>query len=387
MRSLPRKFQVLLAGLAVAVLILGGAVIALALRDSGGASTTSSKSAATSTSTTGKGYLGLTVTALATEGLRVTSVEKDGPAAQAGILTGDVIRSVDGKVVRTPEQLKSAVEAKAPGTKVQVTFDRGDNEQQAQVKLGDEPANAQIEATPQGTGSAGVRPGRGPGNAPGLMRRGLLGIQIQEITPALKQQYNLTTDAGIVVTNVNAGSAAASAGLQAGDVIESVNDKPISSLTDLTTAIASATAGQALSIKVLRGSAEQTIQVTLPQAAQLPPAANNLPQVLKDRLQQMLDDGTLTQDQLQELLANGLRNQGLRVGQVKQVSDTSLTLTPLAGGADVTVALTDKTEYRRGNQTIGLSDLANGETVIVISLDGGQTASAVMSLGQQQSFR
>ena len=80
--------------------------------------------------------------------LIAASVEADGPAAAAGIEVGDVIRSVDGQVVRTPEQLRAAVAAKAPGDSVSVTYERGDRELRAQVTLAVAPPDAQIEAQP-----------------------------------------------------------------------------------------------------------------------------------------------------------------------------------------------------------------------------------------------
>lgn len=96
---------------------------------------------------TGKGYLGVRVTAAA-GGLRIVSVDARSPAAEAGLKAGDVIRAVDGQVVRTPEALRRIIEAKAPGTRVTVTYERGDREQQAVVVLGEAPADAQLEAEP-----------------------------------------------------------------------------------------------------------------------------------------------------------------------------------------------------------------------------------------------
>src|SRR5579862_8249131 len=102
---LPKAAAIGLGVLAVALLVAIGAVGALLLK--GGSSSSSStrvqaNSASNSTATpaaasgtTGKGYLGITVTALPPQSLRVASVVAGGPAASAGIQVGDLIRAVD----------------------------------------------------------------------------------------------------------------------------------------------------------------------------------------------------------------------------------------------------------------------------------------------------
>ena len=196
---MPKKFMIPLIGVAAALLVLVGAVAALAIKGDGDEG---------SDQGSGKGYLGVAVASTAA-GLRVSSVESDGPAAKAGIQAGDVIRSVDGTVVRTPEQIRRAVEEKSPGSRVEVTYDRGDSELRAMVRLGEAPAG----------GQAGSSPTPGPGQqGRGFLSpqadRGRLGAQAQEITPALKQRLNLTKDQGVVIVSVTPGSPAATAGLQ-----------------------------------------------------------------------------------------------------------------------------------------------------------------------------
>jgi membrane-associated protease RseP (regulator of RpoE activity) len=356
----------MVAGVAVvaALLVASGAVAALLLTGGSGGGGSQAP-------TSGKGYLGLSVTALPSQGLRVASVQEGGPAAKAGIQTGDLILSVDGQVVKTPEQLKSVVEAKAPGTTVTITFDRGDQEMRATVKLGEAPAGAQIEATPP---PAGQQPpaARAPGQGLG---RGELGVQIQNITPQLKQRYNLTRDSGIVVTNVVAGSPAALAGIQPGDIILSVNGTDVTTAEQLTRAIVTAGRGQTVTLQVLRGNDMLTFKVQ-PDRQPLFPGFENLPQQIQDRLEQLAQARNLTPEQLQRL-AQGQNY--LRVGTVKAIDSASITITPMEGGADVTYTLNDKTEYRHGADQASFSDVQPGKSVIVLSLDG-QTALGVFLL-------
>jgi membrane-associated protease RseP (regulator of RpoE activity) len=347
---------------AAALLVAAGAVGALVVSGGGSDHKTATGSASA------KGYLGLTVTASPTQGLRVASVENDGPAAKAGIQVGDFIRSVDGQLVRTPEQLRAAVEAKAPGAQVSITYDRADQELRSSVKLTTAPPNAQIEATP----AAGAQ---GQAAAPNTSTagRGQLGVQVATINAGLKQRYGLTRDTGVVITDVTAGSGAAAAGLKAGDIILSVNSRDVTTPEEVMRAVLATVAGQQVSLHILRGSTDMTVTVAMPSAS-LFPGFENLPPQIQERLLQLAQSGNFTVEQLQRLAA-GQNN--LRVGTVKAISATSVTLTPLEGGSDVSFALNDKTQYRGpGNATIAASDIKTGATVLVISTDG-QTASGV----------
>ncbi len=372
--SVKRKLLIPLIALAAAGFIAVGAVGALLLKgndeDHGG------KGSA-------KGYLGVSVNFTPAGGLRVSGVQPDGPAAKAGIQAGDVIRSINGQVVRTPEQLRDAIESKAPGDKVTVTYERSDKEQQAQVKLGEVPENAVALEPPAAAPTPGPQPGRaGQGNL--LPNRGQIGVQVENVTPALKQQYSLTRDNGVVVTDVTANSPAAQAGIQKGDIILALNNSNVNTVQEVTRAIGAMGPGGNVTVKLLRGSNEQTVQLTLQRAAI--PGLENLPQQLRDRIDQLLQQsGNLTPDQLQRL-AQQFQGGGIKAGTVKDASPTSLTITPIGGGADTTISLNDRTQLRRGNDTIAASDLKKGETVLAISLDG-QTAVAVISLGTQQLNR
>ena len=69
----------------------------------------------------------------ATEGVIITGVLHSGPAAQAGILPGDVIEQVGGQPVRSVPQLLSLVAGLKPGTAVQFQVQRADRQLQLAV--------------------------------------------------------------------------------------------------------------------------------------------------------------------------------------------------------------------------------------------------------------
>jgi serine protease Do/serine protease DegQ len=86
----------------------------------------------------------------------------------------------------------------------------------------------------------------------GEVRRGELGASLQDLTPELAQAFGLRQHGGAVVARVTPGSAAAQAGLQAGDVIVALNGKPVSSVNQLRNAIGLVPVGTRIELELLR---------------------------------------------------------------------------------------------------------------------------------------
>jgi VCBS repeat-containing protein len=86
---------------------------------------------------------------------------------------------------------------------------------------------------------------------------------VSDLDEASLQQFNVKVDQGAAVTEVVAGSAAATAGVQVGDVIVKADGKAVSSSDDLRTAIQAKKPGDKLTVVVNRGGTEQTIDVTV----------------------------------------------------------------------------------------------------------------------------
>jgi S1-C subfamily serine protease len=63
-------------------------------------------------------------------------------AEVAGLRTGDVITSIDGKEVKAAEDVTSAVNSHKPGEEIKLTFVRRDQTQEITVKLGERPVDA-----------------------------------------------------------------------------------------------------------------------------------------------------------------------------------------------------------------------------------------------------
>ena len=92
---------------------------------------------------------------------------------------------------------------------------------------------------------------------------GYLGVDITTLTPSLRQQYGFTPTQGAVILSVNAGSPAAKAGLEQGDVIVAFNGTPITSSEDLQKAVQNAKPGQSVTITYYVGDSRRTTTATL----------------------------------------------------------------------------------------------------------------------------
>ena len=162
------------------------------------------------------------------KGVIIGDVEANTPAAQAGLQRGDILTRVNGQSVNDANQLRLQTSMLSPGTLVHLGITRNGNPQTIDVTLGEMPSN------PQQQRSGNQPPGGGHGTA-------LEGVTVDQLTPDVRQQLNLPGSVqGVVITDVQQGSAAAEAGLQPADVIQEVNRKPVSNLNDFTNAIRNA---------------------------------------------------------------------------------------------------------------------------------------------------
>jgi S1-C subfamily serine protease len=106
----------------------------------------------------------------ADEGALIQEVVPDGPADKAGLKAGgtstgdgiraggDLIVEVNGKEVKTPDDVPAAIADAKPGDKVEVVFYRGDERKTVQVELGKRPASLQGSGEQQDQGGGGTLP-------------------------------------------------------------------------------------------------------------------------------------------------------------------------------------------------------------------------------------
>jgi serine protease DegQ len=97
----------------------------------------------------------------------------------------------------------------------------------------------------------------------GSVRRGVLGVEAQDVTPEIARALNLGDVRGAVVARVRAASPAESAGLRAGDVIISMNGRSIDGAQDLHNAEGLTAPGAAVAVGVLREGRTLTVNTAL----------------------------------------------------------------------------------------------------------------------------
>ncbi|QGZ39170.1 serine protease Do [Pseudoduganella flava] len=174
------------------------------------------------------------------EGALVANVEKGSAADQAGLKPGDVIRSVNGQKIVASGDLSAYTALAKPGDKVTLDVWREGKALTLNGKLGN--------ATERALASADA-------DEPAAKLR--LGLALRPLDPLEKRQVGLAS--GLVIER--AGGAAASAGVQPGDVLLSVNGRPVNSIEQVRDVVSKSTKSVALLIQ--RGEERIFIPVRL----------------------------------------------------------------------------------------------------------------------------
>jgi serine protease Do len=104
----------------------------------------------------------------------------------------------------------------------------------------------------------------------GRVRRGDIGIRAQTITPILAQGLALTRERGVVLADVIPGSPADVAGLRAGDVVLSLDDKAMDNARQLRVNLYRRVVGETVTLEVARGEQVQSFPVAVTERADLP---------------------------------------------------------------------------------------------------------------------
>jgi Do/DeqQ family serine protease len=97
----------------------------------------------------------------------------------------------------------------------------------------------------------------------GTVRRGRIGVVIEDLTPELAQSLGTRRTRGAVVARVEPGSPAAAAGLRRNDLIVAVDGSPVTSSTDLRNRIGLTRIGRQVSLTIDRRGGERTIDVRI----------------------------------------------------------------------------------------------------------------------------
>ncbi len=179
-----------------------------------------------------RGYLGIVPTNITkdlkdaldlptTEGILVQQVQPNTPAAKAGMKTGDVIVTLNGKKVTDADQFRLQVAEIEPGKTIDLGVLRSGKKMELKVKLGER--SKLLAATPQ------EKPQKQQQE-----EKDWLGIQVETATEDLASQFGVAYTKGVIVTRVDQGSIADDSGIQPGDIISEIDRKQILNKEDYT---------------------------------------------------------------------------------------------------------------------------------------------------------
>jgi S1-C subfamily serine protease len=186
------------------------------------------------------GYLGLVVDDRQEPGVvRVTDVVVGGAAAQAGIQKGDIVTSVDGRAIRTTDDMMRAVARKPAGAKLIVSVMREGESRNLNVTLGRRALPAATRGREELPGPTTPAP-----DANAVAPPPRLGVRTLPVSDEAREQNKLPDNSGAMVILVAAGSPADAAGVPLGAVIKAVGNAPVNSPQELAAAIGRATGSE-----------------------------------------------------------------------------------------------------------------------------------------------
>ena len=184
-------------------------------------------------------YYGLPAVA----GAMVQRVTANGPAAGAGIQPGDVIVAVDGKPVGYSGQLQQRIAEYRPGDRVTLTVYRNRRPMDMGVRLGEAPINDIATPTVERASADDER----------------LGIRVEALDAQTARELGFDDAAGVVITDVQRGSAAQLRGMRPGMKIVQINETPVDDPGDVRDALGSVLAGEIINFRLEGANGEQQI--------------------------------------------------------------------------------------------------------------------------------
>ena len=168
------------------------------------------------------------------EGVLVNEVFEKDPAAEAGIKPGDIILTIDGSVVDSPNKLSRLIGALPPGAAPKIEVVRDFTRQVLTVPLSERRDTAVTASLPQSRTEV------------------KLGLDLQDLSAGLAEKFKLRETRGVLITKVDPGSLAHAEGLREGDLIKEVNRADVSTVGEFTAAIVKVRRGDTVLLRVLR---------------------------------------------------------------------------------------------------------------------------------------
>ncbi len=166
-------------------------------------------------------------------GVTVANVVPGGPADKAGVQVGDTITAVDGRPVKTGDELVNDISGRKPGSVAKLNLVRNGKQQTANVTIADRSKLF----------GARLAEGEAPGEEGGQPTESKFGITVQNFSPDMAQRFDVPAK-GVIVQDVKSGSFAEDVGLSRGDVIVEINKQPVNNMEDFNRVQSSLKSGQ-----------------------------------------------------------------------------------------------------------------------------------------------
>jgi len=219
----------------------------------------------------------------AERGVVLSSIVPESPAAKAGLKENDVVTEINGQRIEGAAQFRRMIREIPAGRTAQITVWRNGHTQTISVTLGKAEERRHslkmLTPAPGAPGSFAFTMPEIP--MPPMEWNGTfvmggqprLGIDIEDLNGQLGSFFGAPDGEGVLVREVNPGSAAEKGGLKAGDVITSVNGERIRTIGDLRERLSAKQEGkdkdkdQTVKLGVLRNKSEVSLTVELPAPA------------------------------------------------------------------------------------------------------------------------
>jgi serine protease Do len=160
-----------------------------------------------------------------TRGALVAGVTDNGPAAKAGMQSGDVVIRFDGQTIREMRDLPRAVADTGVGKTVEIVVMRKGKEEKLSITLG------RLEDSEKAQQASAKAPA--PEQQKSAVRR-LLGLELSALTDDMRKRFKVKDNVkGVLVVSIERGSPLADQRVQPGDVIMEITGEAISSPADL----------------------------------------------------------------------------------------------------------------------------------------------------------
>jgi serine protease Do len=168
------------------------------------------------------------------QGVLINEVYEDDPAYAAGIKPGDIILMVEDQPVDSPNQLSRLVARVDPGEKAKILILRDGKEMIYHVPMAERQEKATLASLPYQKSEV------------------KLGLDVQTLTAALAEEFELKETVGVLVSKVERGGLAHSEGIQEGDFITEVNRQPVRSVAQFSEVLEKVNPGQTVLLRIIR---------------------------------------------------------------------------------------------------------------------------------------